>query len=64
VDLYSASSRSASIVLLLPVSRHWSRANPTGRHQRTLRDHVRDHVLRSRICLFTLPAFASYSFQP
>jgi len=41
VDLYSASSRSASHALPLPVSRRWSsQANPTARHQRTLRDHV------------------------
>jgi len=33
VDLYSASSRSASNALPLPVSRHWSpQANPTARH--------------------------------
>ena len=41
VDLYSASSRSASNALPLPVSRRWSpQANPTARHQRTLRDHA------------------------
>jgi len=41
VDLYSASSRSASNALPLPVSRRWSpQANPTARHQRTLQDHV------------------------
>jgi len=41
VDLYSASPRSASNVLPLPVSRRWSpQANPTARHQRTLRDNV------------------------
>ena len=41
VDLYSASSRSASNALPLPVSRRWSsQANSTARHQRTLRDHV------------------------
>ena len=41
VDLYSTSSRSTSDVLPFPISRHWSpQANPTARHQRTLRDHV------------------------
>ena len=41
VDLYSASSRSASNALPLPVSRRWSpQANPTVKHQRTLRDHM------------------------
>jgi len=40
-DLYSASPRSASDVLPFPVSRRWSpQANPTARHQRTLRDYV------------------------
>jgi len=41
VDLYSASSWSTSNALPFPVSRRWSpQANPTARHQRTLRDHV------------------------
>ena len=41
VDLYSASLRSVSNALTLPVSRRWSpQANPKARHQRTLRDHV------------------------
>jgi len=41
MDLYSASLRSASNALLLPVSRRWSpQANPTARHQWTLQDHV------------------------
>jgi len=36
MDLHSASN-----VLPLPVSRCWSlQANPTARHQQTLRDHV------------------------
>ena len=41
VDLYSASSWSASNALPLPVGRRWfPQANPTARHQRTLRDHA------------------------
>ena len=41
VDLYIASSRSASNELLLPISLRWSpQADPTARHQRTLWDHV------------------------
>jgi len=41
MDLYSASSWSTSSALPFPVSQRWSpQANPTVRHQRTLRDHV------------------------
>jgi len=41
IDLYSTLSQSASNALPLPISRRWSlQANPTARHQRTLRDHM------------------------
>jgi len=60
VHLYSASSRSASNALPLPVSRRWSlQANPTARHQRTLRDHViRAGVSRN------MPVTVSPPFSP
>jgi len=63
MDLYSASSRSASNALLLPVS--WRRslqASPTARHQLTLRDY-RYGLVYHVICLFTPPAYARYSFS-
>ena len=70
VDLYSASSRSASNVLPFPVSRRWSlQANPTARHQRTLRDHVirvgapRDMQI-SGIALWATLYDASLFFEP
>ena len=59
VDLYSASSWSTtSNALPFPISRRWSpQANPTARHQRTLRDHViRVGVPRDMPVYF--PAFA------
>ena len=41
MDLYSALSQSASNALPFPISRRGSpQANPTARHQRTLRDKV------------------------
>jgi len=48
VDLYSASSRSASNALTLPVSRRWSpQANPTVRHSaNTARPRIRVGVSR------------------
>jgi len=53
-----------SNALPLPISRRWS---PLASHQpsiqRTLRDHGHGLVCHA-ICLFTLPAFARYSFQP
>jgi len=66
MDLYSASSRSASNVLPLPVHRCSSpQASLPARNQRTLRDHGYGLVYHT-ICLlvFTLPAFAGYSFVP
>jgi len=64
VYLYSASSRSASNALPIPLRRRWSpQASPPARHQRTLRDHGY-RLVYHMICLFTLPAFAGYSFQP
>ena len=61
VDLYSASPWSTtSNALPFPVSRRWSpQANPTARHQRTLRDHViRDGAPRDMPVL--LPSFRWY----
>ena len=56
VDLYSASSRSASNALPLPVSQRWSpQANPTARHQRT-RETMWYWLVYHAICLFTPPA--------
>jgi len=64
VDLYSASSRSASNVLPLPVSCHWSpQASPTARHQWTLQDHVIRVCILRDIPVYS-PRYAGYSFQP
>jgi len=62
VDLYSASSRSASNALPLPVSRRWSpQANPTARHPaNTARPYG---LVYHAICLFTFPAYAGYLFS-
>jgi len=64
VSSYCASSRSASNAQRLSVHRRWSpQTRPPARHQRTLRDRGYGLVYHA-ICLFTLPAFAGYSFQP
>jgi len=66
VDLYSTSSQSASNVLLLPVSWHWSTCKPT--QQPGISEHYETTWYRSVYhtisCLFTAPAYAGYSFQP
>jgi len=65
VDLYCASSWSTCDALPFYVSRRWSpQANPTARHQRTLRETTWYGLVHHAICLFTLPAYAGYSFQP
>jgi len=63
VDLYSASSRSASNALPLPVSWRWSPlANPTARHSaNTARPQIRVGV--SRDMPVYSPAYAGYSFS-
>ena len=60
--LYSASSRNAAHRFPY-TSTLISASQPPARHQRTLRDHGYRLVYHA-ICLFTLPAFAGYLFQP